>query len=91
MSESIKVPLNTRLTARPLICIRQRDMDAARLQQLSIQLEDLQITVINAPDESEEYKKACAKLFAWTTDNSDEFRKLKGDLKCLSLEETNLR
>lgn len=72
------VPVNARLTPRPPMCLSQEDIDAARLRELSIQLEDLEFERANASDETHE--AACKALDTWIFDNHDEFKKLGGKL-----------
>lgn len=72
------VPVNTRLTRRQdIICVRQEEIDAARLRELTLQLEDLEFERANAA-EGESHLAACAALDVWNTDHRDEIKRLTG-------------
>jgi len=71
------VPVNVRITPPPVIvCVRQEDIDAARLRELTLQLDDLMAARAAAPD-GEECLAAIHALVAWDTDHKDEFLRLK--------------
>ena len=77
---SAPAPVNVRITPRPIVCIRQEDIDAARLRELTIQLEDLEFERANAQT-GPAHVAAIAALVAWDTDNRDEFKRLRGESK----------
>lgn len=69
------VPVNVRITKRPLVCYRQKEINAARIQELLLEFEDLCITRRYALD-GDPYVAANKALDAWNMSNRDELNRL---------------
>lgn len=75
MKQTAGVPVNVRITPKPLTCYRQKEIDAYRLQDLLLELEDLCVVRRDALD-GDPHLAATKALDAWNMSHRDELNRL---------------
>lgn len=75
MKQTASVPVNVRITPKPLTCYRQKEIDAHRLQELLLEFEDLCIARRYALD-GDPHLAATKTLDAWNMSHRDELNRL---------------